>query len=218
MIFSNGDTIADCEKTMAVAPTEYQIDPKLLDILRCPVAVQYTDKGDDPGKLEIVRDGHWLYSADSGYKYPVINGIPKMLAEEGAKWKDTDMDALPVPPPNETIYSVAEEALSPEMETLAKTLSETASTSRQDAVKQLKDTAQSIRQQAQEADPDGAINQRADSIASGLEEAADVVATGRTKQAAPVAQAASTPIGILVFMFVIGLIIGLLMRRKPKKA
>lgn len=76
-----------------------QIDPDLLEILRCPVAVHYTDR-EDPGKLELVK-GYWLVSADSGNKYPIRNGIPVMLIEEGEKWKDTDVDALPVPPPAE---------------------------------------------------------------------------------------------------------------------
>ena len=38
-------------------------------------------------------------SADTGYKYPIRDGIPVMLIEEGARWKDTPVDALPVPPP-----------------------------------------------------------------------------------------------------------------------
>ncbi|MBC7814271.1 MAG: Trm112 family protein [Burkholderiales bacterium] len=76
------------------------IAPDLLEMLRCPVAVHYTDKGSDPGRLELVKD-YWLVSADSGYKYPIRNGIPVMLVEEGEKWKDTAADALPVPPPDE---------------------------------------------------------------------------------------------------------------------
>jgi hypothetical protein len=77
-----------------------KIDPELLKILRCPVAVHYKDHGDDPGKLQLVKD-FWLVSEDSGYKYPIRNGIPVMLVDEGAKWKDTDVDSLPVPPPAE---------------------------------------------------------------------------------------------------------------------
>lgn len=73
-------------------------DPEFLDTIRCPVAVQDKSKGDDPGRLEFVK-GFWLVSADSGYKYPIYDGIPILLAEEGAKWKDTDVDALPIPPP-----------------------------------------------------------------------------------------------------------------------
>lgn len=78
--------------------TSPAFDPSMLDILRCPVAVHYTDKGSDPGKLELVKDS-WLVSADSGYKYPIRHGIPILLVEEGAKWKDTPVDDLPVPPP-----------------------------------------------------------------------------------------------------------------------
>jgi uncharacterized protein YbaR (Trm112 family) len=76
------------------------IDPELLKILRCPVAVHYKDRGDDPGRLELVK-GSWLVCADSGYKYPIRNGIPVMLVDEGAKWKDTPVEDLPVPPPAE---------------------------------------------------------------------------------------------------------------------
>ena len=80
---------------------EQSISPDLLEFLRCPEAVHYTDKGDDPGRLELVRDGNWLYCADSEYKYPIVDGIPKMLIDEGQKWKDTPVDELPVPPPSE---------------------------------------------------------------------------------------------------------------------
>ncbi len=79
---------------MAEAP----IDLDLLDLLRCPVAVHFKDRGDDPGRLELYRDS-WLVCADSGYKYPIRNGIPVMLVDEGEKWKDTAPEDLPVPPP-----------------------------------------------------------------------------------------------------------------------
>lgn len=75
-----------------------QIDPELLTLLRCPEAVHYKDRGDNPGRLELVK-GCWLVSSESGNKYPIRNGIPVMLIDEGAKWKDTAVDALPVPPP-----------------------------------------------------------------------------------------------------------------------
>jgi uncharacterized protein YbaR (Trm112 family) len=73
-------------------------DATLLELLRCPVAVRYTDRGSDPGKLRLVK-GVWLVCDDSGYKYPIIENIPRMLVEIGAKWKDTPEDQLPVPPP-----------------------------------------------------------------------------------------------------------------------
>lgn len=77
---------------------QMSIDPKLLEILRCPVAVHYTDKGDDPGKLELVNE-YWLVCEDSGLKYPIRNGIPVMLVTEGERWKDTPVAELPTPPP-----------------------------------------------------------------------------------------------------------------------
>jgi uncharacterized protein len=76
------------------------IPKEFLDMLRCPEAVHYKDKGADPGRLELVKET-WLVCADSGYKYPIRDGIPIMLIDEGKKWKDTAVDALPVPPPAE---------------------------------------------------------------------------------------------------------------------
>lgn len=77
---------------------ESPISPALLDILRCPVAVRSTEYGDDPGRLELVH-GCWLVSSESGMKYPIRDGIPIMLIEEGEKWRATPVDKLPVPPP-----------------------------------------------------------------------------------------------------------------------
>ena len=77
-----------------------QLDPEFLEILRCPVAVHYTDRGDDPGRLRVVK-GCWLVCDDSGFKYPVRDGIPEMLVEIGEKWKDTPEADLPIPPPAE---------------------------------------------------------------------------------------------------------------------
>lgn len=76
------------------------ISPELLEILRCPVAVHYKDRGEDPGKLQLVH-GCWLVCEESGLKYPIRDGIPVMLVEEGEKWKDTPVEKLPVPPPAE---------------------------------------------------------------------------------------------------------------------
>lgn len=83
--------------------TEYQssapISPHLLDILRCPVAIRNMAGNEDPGRLRLVRD-FWLVCDDSGMKYPIKNGIPIMLIEEGEKWKEIDEADLPVPPPS----------------------------------------------------------------------------------------------------------------------
>lgn len=78
---------------------ELPISPELLEILRCPQAVQEKEKfGDDPGRLRLVHNT-WLVCDDSGLKYPIRDGIPVMLIEEGQKWKDTAEADLPVPPP-----------------------------------------------------------------------------------------------------------------------
>ncbi len=82
------------------AAPEHVIDPELVEILHCPEAVHYTDKGDDPGRLELVH-GCWLVSADSGYKYPIREGIPVLLIDVGKKYKEVPVDDLPVPPPDE---------------------------------------------------------------------------------------------------------------------
>ena len=77
---------------------EMAISAELLEILRCPVAVQSDQYGDDPGRLRLVKNS-WLVSDDSGYKYPIRDGIPVMLIEEGEKGKETPEGELPVPPP-----------------------------------------------------------------------------------------------------------------------
>ena len=79
---------------------ELPIHADLLEILRCPVAVHCTDKGDDPGQLRLVHNT-WLVSDDSGLKYPIRDGIPIMLIDEGEKWKDVAEADLPVPPPED---------------------------------------------------------------------------------------------------------------------
>ena len=76
------------------------ISPELLDILRCPEAVHFSDKGDDPGRLVLVH-GCWLVCEDSGYKYPIRDGIPIMLIDVGKKYKDVAIDDLPAPPPDD---------------------------------------------------------------------------------------------------------------------
>ncbi len=78
--------------------TDLPISPELLEILRCPLAVQSKEYGDDPGRLRLVKNS-WLVSDDSGLKYPIRDGIPVMLIEEGQKWQNMAEADLPVPPP-----------------------------------------------------------------------------------------------------------------------
>ena len=97
------------------------ISADLLEILRDPVAVQDKETyGDDPGRLELVHNC-WLVSQDTGYKYPIKDGIPVMLIEEGEKWKDTAIADLPVPPP-----PLIEDAPEPSAPTPEQTTLETA--------------------------------------------------------------------------------------------
>jgi len=83
---------------MSETNQELPISADLLEILRDPAAVQDPEQyGPDPGKLELVHNS-WLVSADTGYKYPIKDGIPVMLIEEGERWKDTPVEELPMPP------------------------------------------------------------------------------------------------------------------------
>ena len=98
---------------MSETNVDLPISRDLLEILRDPLAVQEPEKyGDDPGRLELVR-GHWLVSNDTGLKYPIRDGIPVMLIDEGLKWKETAVDDLPVPPPNDKPAPVAAGSDSP---------------------------------------------------------------------------------------------------------
>jgi len=83
---------------MADAP---QLDADLLDMLRCPVARQA--QGDEAARMTVAHGGWWLVNDTSGCKYPVRNGIPHMLVEEGQHWQPVDVEDLPVPPPEEKI-------------------------------------------------------------------------------------------------------------------
>lgn len=83
--------------------SELPISRDLLEILRDPLAVQEPEKyGPDPGQLELVGE-HWLVSKDTGLKYPIRDGIPVMLIDEGMKWKDTAVADLPIPPPDDKL-------------------------------------------------------------------------------------------------------------------
>jgi uncharacterized protein YbaR (Trm112 family) len=63
------------------------ISKELLDILVCPFCKQ---------KVELVR-GSWLVctNADCQRKYPIRNGIPVMLIEEGDKYRGMSVEQLP---------------------------------------------------------------------------------------------------------------------------
>jgi uncharacterized protein len=63
------------------------ISPELLAILADP---------GDKGPVELLTDGQgneWLINRRNGFKYPVEDGIPIMLLEEGEKHKDQSLIA-----------------------------------------------------------------------------------------------------------------------------
>jgi len=63
-------------------PLGGEVSSQLLDILVDP---------EDKGKLELVEDGKFLLNPRNGYRYPIRNGIPVMLIEEGKKYQDTSL-------------------------------------------------------------------------------------------------------------------------------
>ena len=66
-------------KSLDEAPLGGKISEELLKILVCP---------EDKGPLTSVDDGKFLLNPRNGYKYPIRNGIPVMLIEEGKKYRD----------------------------------------------------------------------------------------------------------------------------------
>lgn len=80
--------------------TTKTFDKTLLDILACPVAVHMTEKGKDPGALRLYKNA-WLISDVSGYKYPIVEGIPILLKDIGKKWSKKKDKDLPIPAPAE---------------------------------------------------------------------------------------------------------------------
>jgi len=69
------------------------------EILRCPWRSTTLIAATIPAAG--VVHGCGLVSADSGYKYPIRDGIPVMLVEVGEKYKDVAVEDLPVPPPDD---------------------------------------------------------------------------------------------------------------------
>ena len=55
------------------------VDPKLLEILVCPVT---------RGPLEFDREAGELLSKSAGLAYPIRDGVPIMLADEARKLDD----------------------------------------------------------------------------------------------------------------------------------
>ena len=77
------------------APTERpeaSVDPKLLEILVCPLT---------KAPLRYDREAQELISEEAGLAYPIRDGIPIMLVDEARPLRDDEIATrrLPAPPP-----------------------------------------------------------------------------------------------------------------------
>ena len=62
-----------------MATEKYKVDPKMLEILVCPVT---------KGPLEYDAEAQELISRQAGLAYPIRDGIPIMLADEARPLDD----------------------------------------------------------------------------------------------------------------------------------
>jgi uncharacterized protein YbaR (Trm112 family) len=79
------DSVFDLAPSAAGSDQKRQISPELLSILADPL---------DKGPVELMSDSdgkEWLINRRNGYRYPVEDGIPIMLIEEGEKNKDESL-------------------------------------------------------------------------------------------------------------------------------
>jgi uncharacterized protein len=72
------------------AKDEADVDPKLLEILVCPLT---------KGRLRYDRAAQELISDQAGLAYPIRDGIPIMLVEEARSLSDDERAALKARPP-----------------------------------------------------------------------------------------------------------------------
>ncbi len=73
-----------------MADSGTDVDPKLLEILVCPLT---------KGPLRYDRAAQELISAEAGLAYPIRDGIPIMLADEARRLSDSETAALAGKPP-----------------------------------------------------------------------------------------------------------------------
>jgi uncharacterized protein YbaR (Trm112 family) len=64
-----------------LAPEDTPIDPRLLEILVCPLG---------KGPLEYDRERRELISRQAGLAYPIRDGVPIMLIDEARRLDDPD--------------------------------------------------------------------------------------------------------------------------------
>ena len=71
---------------MSDTPAQAPLDPRLLEILVCPLT---------KGKLEYDRAAGELISRKAGLAYPVRDGIPILLEAEARTLSDEELERLP---------------------------------------------------------------------------------------------------------------------------
>jgi uncharacterized protein YbaR (Trm112 family) len=67
-----------------------EIDPRLLEILVCPLT---------KAPLRYDRETQELISEEAGLAYPIRDGIPIMLVDEARRLRDDELPAKPPPAP-----------------------------------------------------------------------------------------------------------------------
>ena len=66
------------------------MDPKLLELLVCPVT---------KGHLDLDRERHELVSRSARLAYPIRDGIPILLEDQARTLSDDELDQLPTRTP-----------------------------------------------------------------------------------------------------------------------
>jgi uncharacterized protein len=68
--------MSDTNDASPIAPPPVAVDPRLLDVLVCPLT---------KGPLQYDRTANELISRAAGLAYPIRDGIPIMLVEEARR-------------------------------------------------------------------------------------------------------------------------------------
>ncbi len=55
------------------------IDPELVNILRCPRT---------KAPLRLSEDGQWLIAEEGKIRYPIVDGIPRLIADAAEKLEE----------------------------------------------------------------------------------------------------------------------------------
>jgi len=75
------------DEPTSLTPEPAQVDPKLLELLVCPIT---------KGRLVFNRDAQELLSPKAGLAYPIREGIPIMLPEEARSMTEDEIKSTKV--------------------------------------------------------------------------------------------------------------------------